>query len=168
MEIFHDNTGLIHFISCLLSLLFGTYVLVTKKGTKRHKQIGYAYVVSMLVLLVTSFMLYHLFNRFGLFHWLAVVSSITLLGGFIPVLIKKPASYISMHFSFMYWSVFGLYGAFVAEVMVRIPKYVVEGGKPNAMFFNMVGIAVFITMGLGYYFFYKYKGGWEKFDKVKK
>lgn len=165
MEIVYDNTGLFHFISSLLSLVFGTWVLVTTKGSKRHKLLGDGYGISMLVLLVTSFLLYHLFNKFGIFHWLAVVSSITLLGGFIPVLKKKPATYISMHFNFMYWSVFGLYGAFVAEVMIIIPTYVIDGGRPNAVFYNMVGVAVFITMGLGYYFFYKYKKGWERFDK---
>ena len=41
-------------------------------------------------------------------------------------------------------------------------KIVVESGIPNSTFYNMTGIAVAITMGLGAYFFIKLKPNWEK------
>ena len=163
-HVFSGDIGVFHFIASMVSIFFGTLVLLNKKGSSRHKQMGYIYSGAMLLVLVTSFMLYNLFGKFGIFHWAAVVSSITLLGGMVPMLIKRPASYISLHFNFMYWSVFGLYGAFMAEVLVRIPKIVVESGVPNHVFYNMVGVAVFITMGAGYFIMGKMKKTWSTFD----
>ena len=163
-HVFSGNIGVIHFIASMVSILFGTLVLLNKKGSSRHKQMGYVYSVAMLVVLVTSFMLYNLYGKFGIFHWAAVVSSITLIGGMVPMLLKRPASYISLHFNFMYWSVFGLYGAFMAEVLVRIPKVIVESGVPNHVFYNMVGVAVFITMGIAYFIMGKMKKTWSAFD----
>ena len=66
----------------------------------------------------------------------------------------------------MYWSVFGLYGAFMAEVLVRIPKVVAIEGVPTSSFYNMVGVAVFVTMGLGYFLFNKKKKSWEAFNNA--
>jgi hypothetical protein len=42
-----DAYGLIHLISSIVALVAGALVLIMKKGTIRHKQIGYVYVVSM-------------------------------------------------------------------------------------------------------------------------
>ena len=158
-----DNIGLVHLIASILALMTGTLILTLTKGTNTHKKIGYVYSISMLILLVTAFMMYNLFGTWGIFHWTAVVSSLTIACGLIPIFTKRPReNYISLHFSFMYWSVIGLYGAFMAETFVRLPKIVVESGIPNAMFYNMTGIAVAITMGLGVYFFIKCKPKWEK------
>ena len=66
----------------------------------------------------------------------------------------------------MYWSVMGLYGAFVAEMMVRIPRIVIEDGSPNAMFYNMIGIAVFFVMGFAYFGIKKKQKQWASFDKA--
>ena len=78
--------------------------------------------------------------------------------------LKKPKGYTSYHYNFMYWSVFGLYGAFVAETLVRIPDVVIESGIPNTTFYSLTGIAVAIVMGLGYYFKFRNKKTWDKFD----
>jgi len=163
--LYSDNIGLIHLIFSLLAVVTGTMVLVRSKGTKSHKKVGWVYTVSMIGLLITAFFIYNLYGKFGIFHWLGLVSTITLLGGMIPMILKKPKAYISLHLSFMYWSVFGLYGAFVAELLVRIPRIVIEDGAPNPMFYNLVGVGVFITMGFGYFFFYKNKQKWLGFDK---
>lgn len=101
----------------------------------------------------------------GYFSLAALLSSLTLIGGLLPMLLKKPKSYVSMHYNFMYWSVFGLYGAFCAEVLTRIPDVIQDGGIPNYVFFNMVGIAVFITMGVGYFIMGRKKKTWNTFDK---
>lgn len=149
-NVFHGPTGLIHFLFSILAIVCGTVVLIKRKGTKSHKQIGYVYSVSMFGVLVTSFMLYNLYSTFGVFHWFAILSSVTLKGGILPMYLKKPKSYITMHFNFMYWSLFGLYGALCAEVLVRIPDVVVKNGITDNVFYNAVGIEVFKTMGLGY------------------
>lgn len=160
-----SQIGFVHLVFSILALIFGTVVLFKTKGTLSHKRIGYVYVFMMTGVVITAFMIYRLFGKFGIFHWAAVVSTVTLIGGMLPMFLKKPKSYIKMHLSFMYWSVFGLYGAFVAETLVRIPDVVIESGVPNYVFYNMVGVGVFITMGLGYYFAFKNKKKWEAFDK---
>ena len=158
-----SNTGLIHFISSLFALLFGTLILMLPKGTAKHKTIGRLYGMTMLVVLVTAFMIYSLFGKWGIFHWTAVISSLTLIAGLLPILTKYPTKYyVSLHFSFMYWSVMGVYGAFVSETLVRMPKVVVESGIPNSTFYNMTGIGTALVMGLGVYFFLKFKPKWDK------
>ncbi|NNE25712.1 MAG: hypothetical protein HKN09_02610 [Saprospiraceae bacterium] len=165
MHIYTDLTGLIHLIASASALITGTVVLVKKKGTINHKRWGYLYTMSMATVVITSFMMYNLFGGFGIFHFFATISGLTLIGGMLPMFLKRPKHYISMHFSFMFWSVFGLYGAFMAEVLVRIPKTVISDGEILAVFYNMVGIAVFIVMGIGYFIFSKKKKTWSSFEK---
>lgn len=162
-HIISNNTGLIHLIVSIITLLTGTLNLILVKGTVLHKRIGQVYAVAMIVLLVTAFMMYNLFGTWGIFHWTAVISTLTLFGGLFPILTKRPANnYVLLHFSFMYWSVIGLYGAFVSELFVRLPKMVVENGTPNNTFYIMMNIGIFLTMGLGAFFFIKLKPKWDK------
>ncbi len=130
----HSTTGLIHLIASVLSLLSGTLVLLMTKGT--HKTIGYTYGIFMLIVNGTAFGLYHLFEGFGPFHFAALISLATLVAGMIPVLLRTQ-SWMSLHLSFMYYSVIGLYAAFASEIMVRIP---------GISFGPAVGIATSIVM----------------------
>ncbi|MCU0239798.1 MAG: hypothetical protein MUC29_10175 [Pyrinomonadaceae bacterium] len=149
-----SEIGLVHLIFSILSLIFGTIILFIEKGTKRHKKIGYAYVVSMLGVIVTSFLMYRLFGKFGIFHVAALVSAVTIGLGMIPAILRKPAkSWFSWHYNFMYWSIIGLYAAFAAELLVRVPQ------QP---FFRMVGIASFGVTAIGGIFFAIYKKKWAK------
>lgn len=142
-NIVSNNVGLVHLIASILALIFGSLILIMSKGTRRHKKVGYAYVVSMLVLLITSFMLYNLFGGFGVFHVASIVSSVTLLLGMIPIFFK-PKNWILYHLSWMFWSVIGLYAAFASEVFTRFFP---------APFFSAVGIAtamIMIAGGIGF------------------
>lgn len=159
-----DQIGLIHLVFSILALVFGTMVIAKQKGTKSHKRIGYFYSTSMLGVIVTAFMIYRLFGKFGIFHWLALLSLVTLISGMLPMFLKKPKGYISLHFNFMYWSVMGLYAAFVAETLVRIPDVVIESGIPNSTFYSLTGIAVGVVMVLANIFAYRNKRNWSKFD----
>jgi len=67
----------------------------------------------------------------------------------------------------MYWSIMGVYGAFVSETLVRMPKVVVESGIPNSVFYNMTGIGTALVMGLGVYFFLKLKPKWDRQFEIK-
>ena len=62
----------------------------------------------------------------------------------------------------MYWSVVGVYAAFVSKTLVRIPKVVVNSGVPNYVFYNMTGIGTALVMSLAVYFFIKNQPQWEK------
>lgn len=136
----HDTAGAVHLVAAVLSLVTGTAVLALPKGTRLHKKIGYLYAASMLVVCATSFMIYRLFGGFGVFHAAALVSLVTLAGGMIPALMRRPESWLSIHFSLMYWSVMGLYAAFFSEIVTRIP---------DTPFFGMLGLGTGMIMGGG-------------------
>jgi uncharacterized membrane protein len=85
-QVISGNIGLVHLIASISALILGTMSLSLKKGTALHKRIGYGYGVSMIILLITAFMLYNLFGRWGIFHWAGVISSLTLVAGMLPVL----------------------------------------------------------------------------------
>ncbi len=154
----YDFTGLVHLIAAIIALIAGTLQLVMTKGTLLHKKIGLVYVAGMSVLLITAFMIYRLFGGFGIFHIFAIISAVTLLGGLMPVLLKKPDNWLELHFSFMYWSVMGLYMAFAAEVLTRVPE---------TPFFGMVGLPTgAIGLGAGIYF-YNHNEKWSEEFKTK-
>ncbi|MFZ6666229.1 DUF2306 domain-containing protein [Peijinzhouia sedimentorum] len=151
-NLFGDTYGFIHLIASLLALITGFMVLVMKKGTKSHVKVGYIYVLSMALLIATSFMIYRLFNGWGIFHYTSIISLITIALGMIPIWTKKPVnSWKYLHFSFMYWSVVGLYAAFAAEILTRIPE---------TPFFGMVGIATAVIMLIGGIYFGMNKAKW--------
>ena len=149
----HGTVGAFHVIVSILSLAFGSYILFSTKGTRLHKKLGYAYAASMTLVIITAFMLYNLTGKFNMFHIAACVSTLTLLAGMFPIILKKPShSFMSLHFSFMYWSVIGLYGAFVSETLVRIPE---------SPFWEMVGLATGAVMLVGGIVFGIKKKQWE-------
>ena len=151
--LFHDWIGALHLFASVVALASGTQVLWMKKGTHLHRKVGYVYSLSMLVMIGTAFGIYRLFGGFGIFHIAAVVSTVTLAGGMLPVLFKKPRNYMALHFSFMYWSVIGLYAAFVSEMLTRIPE---------SPFFSMVGLATFAVMIVAQIGFFKYRKKWQQ------
>jgi uncharacterized membrane protein len=166
-QVITGNIGLVHLIASVTALILGTISLSISKGTSLHKKIGYGYAVSMLILLVTAFMLYNLFGRWGIFHWAALVSSLTLIAGMIPILLRSK-NYLSLHLGFMYWSVIGLYGAFAAEVLVRVPSIILEHGRPNSSFYTMTGIGVGVIMAVAAFFFIGLSLKWENQFSINK
>jgi len=161
-NLFNSSIGLLHFLSSLAAMLFAALVLYLPKGTRLHRFFGYLYTSAMAVLLITAFLIYELFNGWGVFHWSAVFSSLVLLAGLTPILLQRPKkNYVTLHFSFMYWSIIGLYSAFLSETLVRIPKMVIVDDVPNEVFYQMTGIGVFVVMSLGAFFFKRNYRKWE-------
>ncbi|WP_394750971.1 DUF2306 domain-containing protein [Spongiimicrobium salis] len=159
---FSNTTGIVHLIASIIALLTGTLVLVMTKGSPIHRKVGYLYVFSMSILLGSSFMIYRLHGTFGILHLFSVISSLTLLAGMIPMVLRKPKNYFSYHVSFMYWSVIGLYCAFCAEVFTRIPFLIEVEEHFFSIFYALVGISIAIVSGIGSRYFRKYKKGWEQ------
>lgn len=149
----HSSTGLIHVLTAMAAMVVGTLVLLIKKGTRIHRLFGYLYFYLMLTLNGTAFMLYGLFGTFGPFHVAALVSLATLLAGFIPVIRRKPSNkWLIQHFTFMYFSIVGLYAAFASETLTRIPK---------TPFFTMVFIASFLITLAGVFLYKKMRPQWS-------
>lgn len=149
-----DNIGLIHLISGMFAVFFGGLVLTLRKGTKQHRQIGYLYVISMIILILTSFGIYRLFGKFGIFHFFSIVATASLLLGMIPMLKKKRTSKdYKTHFTRMYFSVVGLYAAFAAESFVRIPKL--------GTFWTVVAWSFIIVVATSIFIFIKKQKEWS-------
>jgi uncharacterized membrane protein len=137
-----------------VAVVLGTLVLTNRKGTNLHKRIGYGYVVSMLVVNVTAFGLYQLTGRFGPFHLAAIVSLVSVLAGTLPLYFKaKFPSWKVLHFTYLYYSVIGLYAALCSEIIVRVP---------GIRFWWSIAIATFLTMLVGVVFFQSRRTSWLK------
>ena len=81
----HDFIGWFHTLAAVISLITGTMILATAKGTSAHKKIGRVYGIAMLIVCASSFMIYRVHETFGLLHFFAVISTITLILGMEPM-----------------------------------------------------------------------------------
>jgi len=139
-NIIHSTLGLFHTLLAILALIFGTIILLKRKGTIYHKRIGYLYVCSMLAMNLSSFFIVS-FGGFSIFHFFGIISLLSILGGMIPTFLRVK-NWFRFHFYFMNWSVVGLYCAFWAEVGVRFVGNMKE-------FWWVVGITGTITSIIG-------------------
>lgn len=153
--------GWLHTIAAVLALITGTMILIKNKGTTTHKRTGRVYGISMLIVCTTSFMIYKIHGGFGVLHFFAIVSTITLILGMIPLysnLIKNP---IAAHLAWMYWSVIGLYCAFSAEIFTRLPM-LLDIENSYGIFYALVGISTGLVGIIGSYFFKRKKNIWDE------
>ncbi len=132
-------TGLAHVIIAMLAIIFGALVILSRKGTRKHKWLGRGYVCSMVAVNISAFLIYELFGGFGLFHWLAMVSLLTVLAGYIPVRFRGPGWKVQ-HAYFMSGSYVGLIAALAAETLTRTPLL---------PFFGAVAVASISVIFLG-------------------
>ena len=114
--------GLAHLLTAIAALLIGALVLFARQGTPRHRWLGRAYLASMLALNFSALLIYEVFDGFGVFHWLALFSLATVLGGYRAVWRKFPGWKLP-HANFMVGSYVGLVAAAVAEVTSRVPGW---------------------------------------------
>ena len=150
--------GLIHVIVSVLALIFGTWILVTQKGTAIHRKIGYVYTVNMLLVNITALMIYRLTGSFTLFHIFAAYGLVTVSIGIAVAILRKPEkNWLTYHFYFMYWSVIGLYAALGAELSVRIPA---------TPFWWMVGLSAGAVSIIGTIIYVKKKDDWMKLSDI--
>lgn len=112
--------GLAHLIIALFAIGFGTVVILSKKGTRKHRWFGRAYVGSMVAVNVSALAIYELFGGFGMFHWLALFSLLSVLAGYFPARSRRPGWKIQ-HAYFMSGSYVGLIAALSAEILTRTP-----------------------------------------------
>lgn len=117
-----STLGFIHLIFGILALVAGTAVLFLRKGTRWHRTLGHLYLTNMLALNISALFIYRLFGSFGPFHWLALISLLTLVAGMVPVFTRRPKGrWLELHASFLNGSYVGLVAATAAEITSRIP-----------------------------------------------
>lgn len=77
-----------------------------------------------------------------------------------PILKRKGKYSIFRHFTYMYWSVVGIYCAFCAEVLTRASRLL--GLRDSwGLFSLLVGVSIFIVMLIATLIFKKYKPIWK-------
>ncbi len=119
----YQFTSGFHIGTAVSALVFGLCVLFTRKGTRLHKQLGYAYFFNMLGLNVSALFIYQLTGHFGPFHGAALASLLTLIAGFVPAYLRLPrGGWLDFHYEFMNWSYVGLIAAGVSEAATRLPS----------------------------------------------
>jgi uncharacterized membrane protein len=152
------SLGWTHTAAALSALVVGASVLLTRKGTRRHRQLGWAYVVSMLLLNGTALLIYRLFGRFGPFHVGAVFSLVTVVAGTVAALgarrarargnAVERARALERHYQWMTWSYAGLVAAAVSEIATRTPALRPRPGQGMA-FGITVAVATLLVVGVG-------------------
>ncbi len=142
-DIIHSSIGGFHTLTAVFAMIAGLVVVFNKKGTKFHKRAGYFYVINMLLLNLSSFFIIN-FGGFSIFHFFALLSLATIIGGIIPA-IRRSKNWYGYHFYFMSWSVVGLYCAFWSEVGTRFVKNMQE-------FWWAVALASIATALIGNYY----------------
>ena len=135
-----------HIVAAVSALILGACVLFVRKGTRLHKQLGYAYFFNMLGLNITALFIYQLTGHFGPFHGAALASLLTLLAGFVPAYLHLPHErWLEFHYEFMNWSYVGLIAAGVSEAATRLPAAPFWPAVVGSMFavFSLGGVLIF-------------------------
>ncbi|MEL6122114.1 MAG: DUF2306 domain-containing protein [Bacteroidota bacterium] len=114
----------VHTLFSVLALLSGLVVFFLPKGTMRHKQIGYTYVVSMFALIITSFWIFDLFAGFGVFHAMSIVSLVTLIIAlYFPLFGRSGELWFIAHYIWMGYSYVGLVMAAGSHLFEYFPDW---------------------------------------------
>jgi uncharacterized membrane protein len=121
----HSTAGAFHVVMAIIGLLTGAYLLLTVKGTKLHKSIGYVFSAALFIVNVSALFIYD-FNdgKPSVFHYLIIVSMFFLLYGLYPMF-KKPfiPGRIKQHLIGMTGAALGLWAAGATEYFVRELAY---------------------------------------------
>ncbi|WP_124980606.1 DUF2306 domain-containing protein [Nonlabens xiamenensis] len=158
----HDFTGWLHTLAAVFALIFGTIILTRTKGDLVHRRIGRLYGICMLVVCITAFMIYRVHQGLGILHFFAAISSATLLLGMFPLYFKKWFRQpLTLHLSWMYWSVIGLYCAFAAEIFTRLP-HILGISENYIVFYALIGVSSGFTGYMGSRYFSKKKKDWDQ------
>lgn len=104
--------GLAHLTAAVSALSIGAFILAARKGTRKHRVLGSAYLGTMILVNVAALSIFEDSVGPGIFHYLASVSIATITLGYLSVLIarwlQRPPV---VHAYLMLWSYAGLTAA---------------------------------------------------------
>jgi uncharacterized membrane protein len=119
----------LHVACAFVALACGLVVVLKRKGGKRHKQIGYVYVASMLAVNVSALLQAEI-NLLDPFVIAATVSLTTVAAAMACALrfrrTRSPAI-LAAHGTMMGWSYFGLLAAGLTQSLTASELYAYEG-----------------------------------------
>ena len=114
-----------HLILALIALIIGSINLISKKGTTRHKLIGWFWIIFMTYVSISSFWIKELND--GDYSWIHLLSIITLLSLIFSIIAIK-FGFVKIHSFFMLGTYIGL---FIAGIFTLMP------GRYIANFFGI-------------------------------
>lgn len=135
----------VHAVCASYALLFGAVQLLRRKGDRPHRVLGWLWVSTMAVALVTSFGILTISGTFGLLHGLSLFTAGTITVG----VIQARRGRIRSHRAFMIGSYLGLVGAFVGVLAVptrRIPHLAAQEPWLLALFVIVVVVSNVMTV----------------------
>lgn len=123
--------GWLHAFACIVALATGAYVLCARKGTRRHRVLGYWYAGAMLVLnlsimgvyrfdMVPGKVLHSGAGIFGIFHWMAVITLAAAALGVFAASRQKRAVWAHTHAQAMLFSYYMLVSGMINQFFVRV------------------------------------------------
>jgi len=122
-----DLNLLIHTLASITALITGGMIFFNNKGTGLHRKIGYIYASSMVIVLVTSFFIFQLFDGFGVYHACSIVSGITLMIGlYFPLFKRSFPKWVEHHMVWMSYSYIGLVMAGGSHLFPIFPEWPVS------------------------------------------
>ena len=145
-----DPVGLLHLFGAVVALIVGPMIFFRQKGDARHRVLGWTYVVAMLLANGLALTMYKLTSGPNLFHFFAVVSLASITPG---VLLARRARQTGKrhlfigHYYFMSWSYFGLFAAFVSQLVTQLVVRDVDLPGELSMF-AWVGIGTGVMAGV--------------------
>ena len=109
-----------HILAAVSALILGAAVLLMPKGTHAHRVIGAVYVVALVVVDMAALSL-HREDAFGMFHWLAIASLVTVGVGLSSMILgRRSPPVIATHAYCMAWSYAGLVAAGCGQLVAAV------------------------------------------------
>jgi uncharacterized membrane protein len=122
--------GWLHSFACLIALCAGAYVLAARKGTQRHRLLGWGYGCATAMQALTAMGVYRFDisfrplhigpNIFGIFHWLAIAMLSLVVLAVFAARRQRRLVWAHVHAQAMLASYWILVGGFINEAFVRI------------------------------------------------
>jgi uncharacterized membrane protein len=123
--------GWLHAAACLIALVAGAYMLIARKGTARHRRLGWWYAGAMLVANLAIMGVYRFDLRlgnppkamsgfFGAFHWMAVITLAATALGIFAATRQKRAVWAHVHAQAMLFSYYLLASGLINQLFVRV------------------------------------------------
>lgn len=120
MDLSMSLLGWLHTPACLVAIASAAWLLVTRKGTRRHRQLGNVFTVSVLFACLTSLGIYSR-HAWTFAHWFSIFGLVTTGGGWLVARFKQPrVGWRYLHLTLMLLSVYNLIAGGVNEVYLRV------------------------------------------------
>jgi uncharacterized membrane protein len=139
----HSAMGGLHAVAALAAILLGLAVILLPKGRALHRLLGLTYVFSMLTTSISALLLYGMTGHFGLFHFFALVSLISVIAGLIQPIFRRP-DWMRRHLIWLAWSYLGLLAAAATEAAIRLPMLKHLANGETFLLGGAIGVAAMV------------------------